>query len=262
LRDSSRLGSERGQALIETALMMWLFAILLSAIIQVFLAHNYAYQMANNAYYSLFKDKAYGRYNKPTQAFKGWPNWTPVRKPLRSVSPLQQAGGRVHNSAGGAINWSEDDRSSIPMMPFFEDAILLELRNRGVTRGPVRLKLGNQIPGLNYLETKYLSMGMGTEGGFEAFFGIIEGLFGMAGELGANASDFTGGYDQGDLEDLEDDYGDANGELNDQDPNGGQDAKDRWDTEHGDFNHDGYRDACEAVQGNNHPSCKNNRPWE
>jgi hypothetical protein len=252
--------AEAGQALIETVLMIWLFAILLSAIIQVFLVHNYAYQMANNAYYSLFKDKAYGTYNKPTHRFEGWPNWP--HKPLRSVSPLQQAGGRVHVLAGGDVNWSEDDRASIPMMPFFEDSIVLELRNRGITREPVRLKLGRYDSSLNYLPMKFLWMGMGTEGGFEAFFGIIEGLIGMSGELGRNYTDYTEGYDQGDLEDMEDQYGDANDDLNDQDPNSGQDAKDSWDIAHGDFNHDGYNDGCEAVRGNNHPACENDRPWE
>jgi hypothetical protein len=255
-----RFKSEKGQALIETALMTWLFAILLSAIIQVFLVHNHAFQMANNAYYSLFKDKAYGEYNKPDHRFEGWPNWP--RKPLRSVKPLQQAGGRVHVLAGGDVNWSEDDRASIPMMPFFEDSIVLELRNRGVTREPVRLKLGRRDPSLNYMPMKFLWMGMGTEGGFGAFFGMIEALIGIAPQLGQSYTDYTDGYDQGDLEDFEDDYGDANDDMNDQNPNGGQDAKDQWDIAHGDYNHDGYRDACEAVQGNNHPSCKNNRPWE
>ena len=253
--------SQRGQALIETVLMTWLFAILLSAIIQVFLVHNYSYQMANNAYYSLFKDKAYGTYNNPDHRYEGYPNWP--HKPLRSVTPLQQAGGRVHDLAGGpAVTWSEDDRASIPMMPFFEDAIVLELRNRGVTREPVRLKLGRRVPSLNYLETKFLWMGMGTEGGFGAFFGMIEALIDISGELGRSYTDYTDGYDQGDLEGFEDDYGDANDDMNDQNPNGGQDAKDQWDIAHGDYNHDGYRDACEAVQGNNHPSCKNDRPWE
>jgi hypothetical protein len=114
----------------------------------VFLVHNYAYQMANNAYYSLFKDKAYGTYNKPTHRFEGWPNWP--HKPLRSVSPLAQAGGRVHVQAGGDVNWSEDDRASIPMMPFFEDSIVLELRNRGVTREPVRSSSGTgSVPQLH-----------------------------------------------------------------------------------------------------------------
>jgi hypothetical protein len=91
---------------------------------------------------------------------------------------------------------------------------------------------------------------------------MIEGLIGIAGELGQSYTDYTGGYDADDLEDLEDDYDDANQDLHDQDPSGGQKAKDGWDEEHGDFNHDGYRDACEAVQGNDHPSCKNDRPWE
>lgn len=255
-----RFKSQKGQALIETVLMMWLFAVLLSAIIQVFLVHNYSYQMANNAYYSLFKDKAYGTYNKPSHRFEGYPNWP--HKPLRSVSPLLQAGGRVHAQAGPEINWSEDDRAAMPMMPFFEESILLELRNRGVTREPVRLKLGNYDPGHNYMQMKFLWMGMGTEGGFPAFFGMIEALISIAPQLGASYTDYTDGYDQGDLEGFEDDYGNANDELNDQDPNAAQNARDQWDTAHGDFNHDGYRDACEAVQGNNHPSCKNNRPWE
>ncbi|MGH9320200.1 MAG: hypothetical protein ACRD21_20760 [Vicinamibacteria bacterium] len=255
-----RLQSEPGQALIETVLMIWLFAILLSAIIQVFLVHNYSYQMANNAYYSLFKDKAYGEYNKSSKEFSGYPNWP--RKPLRTVSPLEQAGGKVHVLAGGDVNWSEDDRAAIPMMPFFEDAIILELRNRGVNRAPVRLKLGNHEPGLNYMPMKFLWMAMGTEGGFSAFFEMIGSIIDISGELGQNYTDFTDGYDQGDVDDMYDDYGDADGDLNGQDQNGGQQAKDQWDNAHGDFNHDGYNDACEAVQGNNHPSCKNDRPWE
>ena len=179
---------ESGQALIETVLMIWLFAVLLSAIIQVFLVHNYSFQMANNAYYSLFKDKAYGTYNKPSHRYEGWPNWP--HKPLRSVSPLQQAGGKVHVMAGGDVNWSQDDRAAIPMMPFFENSIILELRNRGITRDPVRLKLGTHDPSLNYMPMKSLSMGMGTEGGFEAFFGMIEALIGIAGELGQTLQSF------------------------------------------------------------------------
>lgn len=240
--------------------MTWLFAVLLSAIIQVFLVHNYTFQMANNAYYSLFKDKAYGTYNKSSQEHQGWPNWQ--HKPLRSVSPLLQAGGKVHTMAGGDVNWSQDDRAAIPMMPFFENAIIRELRNRNVTRADVRLKLGNHDPSLNYMPMKALWMGMGTEGGFGAFFGMIEGLIGMSVELGRSYTEYTDGYDEGDLEDYEDDYGDANDDLNNQDPNSGEDAKDLWDVQHGDLNHDGYRDSCEAAQGNNHPSCKNNRPWE
>jgi hypothetical protein len=147
-------------------------------------------------------------------------------------------------------------------MPFFEDAIVLELRNRGITREPVRLKLGRRVPSQNYLETKFLWMGMGTEGGFGAFFGMIESLIGMSAELGREYTDYTEGYDEDDLHDQEDDYGDNNGDLNGTDPNSGQNAKDQWDIQNGDFNHDGYHDGCEAIHGNNHPSCKNDRPWE
>jgi hypothetical protein len=258
-RPSEREG-EKGQAFIETLLMIWLLTLVISAIIQVFLVHNYAFQMANNAYYSLFKDKAYGTYNKPSHSFDGFPNWP--KKPLRAVSPLAQAGGRVHVLAGGGVNWSEDDRAAIPMMPFFQDSIVEELQNRGITRAPVRLKLGTKVGGLNYLETKYLRMGMGTEGGFGAFFGMIESLISMSSQLGTNYTDYTDGYDQGDLEDQADDYDDANDDLNNQDPNAAQNARDQWDNAHGDFNHDGYNDACESIHGNNHPSCNNHRPWE
>ena len=238
--------------------MIWLFAVLLSAIIQVFLVHNYSFQMANNAYYSLFKDKAYGTYNKPSHRYEGWPNWP--HKPLRSVSPLQQAGGKVHVMAGGDVNWSQDDRAAIPMMPFFENSIILELRNRGVTRDPVRLKLGRHDPSLNYMPMKSLWMGMGTEGGFGAFFGMIEALIGISGELGRSYTDYTDGYTDDDLEGYQDDYENEDDELNDQGT--GEEAKDQWDVDHGDLNHDGYRDQCEAMNGDNHPSCKNNRPWE
>jgi hypothetical protein len=252
--------SESGQALIETVLMIWLFSVLLSAIIQVFLVHNYSFQMANNAYYSLFKDKAYGTHNKPSEEYTGWPNFARF-KPLRSVSPLQQAGGKVHAMTGGGDdNWSLDDRAAIPMMPFFENSIILELRNRGITREPVRLKLGTYNPSQNYMEMKSLRMGMGTRGGFEAFFAMIEALIGIANELGSNYTEFTDGYTEDDLEGYEDQYGNADGDLNEQ--NDGEDPRDVWDENHGDSNHDGYRDDCEAMNGNNHPSCKNNRPWD
>jgi hypothetical protein len=254
------LGSERGQALVETLLMMWLLTLLLAAIIQVFLVHNYAYQMANNAYYSLFKDKAYGQYNNPSKEFSGYPNWP--KKPLRAVSPLEQAGGKVHVLSGHSTNWSQDDRAAVPMMPFFEDAIVLELRNRGVTQAPVRLKIGTKEPGEPYLRQKNLYMAMGTEGGFGAFFEIISSLISMSSKLGQNYTDFTDGYDQGDLDGMYDDYGNADDDLNNQDPDGGQKAKDQWDVAHGDLNHDGYNDLCEVARGNNHPDCKNDRPWE
>jgi hypothetical protein len=241
--------------------MIWLLTLLMSAIIQVFLVHNYAFQMANNAYYSLFKDKAYGKWNKPSEEYQGFPNFD-QKKPLRAVSPLEQAGGKVHVTSGGPINWSEDDRAAIPMMPFFQDSIVKELQNRGITRAPVRLKLGTKISGLNYLETKYLRMGMGTEGGFGAFFGMIEALFKMAGQLGVNATDYTNGYDPSDLENEGDKYDQANNDLNNQDPNAAQNARDQWDEAHGDYNHDGYNDVCESMHGNNASICNNHRPWE
>jgi hypothetical protein len=240
--------------------MIWLLTLVLSAIIQVFLVHNFAFQMANNAYYSLFKDKAYGTYNKPSHEFAGFPNYP--HKPLRAVSPLAQAGGKVHVSVNDAITWSEDDRASIPMMPFFQDAIVKELGNRGINKPPVRLKLGNYSPGLNYFTTKNLYMGMGTEGGFEAFFGMIDSLIKMSSKLNTNYTKYTDGYDQGDLEGKAGDYDNANDELNSQDPDAAQKARDTWDIEHGDFNHDGYNDFCEQQHGNNNPTCNNHRPWE
>ena len=240
--------------------MIWLLTLLLSAIIQVFLVHNYTFQMANNAYYSLFKDKAYGRYNKPDRGFAGYPNWH--KKPLRTVKPLQQAGGRVHVLAGAGINWSEDDRAAVPMMPFFEDAIVEQLQRGGITRAPVRLKIGSPVPGHNYLQMKFLHMAMGTEGGFGAFFDMIGSLISISSELGRNYTDYTDGYSDTDLGGLAGDYGDANDDLNNQDPDAAQKARDQWDVNHGDFNHDGYRDACELVRGDNHPDCKNDRPWE
>jgi hypothetical protein len=260
LTPRARGRSERGQAFVETVLMIWLLTLLLSAIIQVFLVHNFAFQMANNAYYSLFKDKAYGTYNKSSHGFEGFPN--PPHKPLRAVSPLGQAGGKIHVSAGGDVNWSEDDRAAIPMMPFFQNAIVKELQNRGITRPPVRLKLGTKISGLNYLETKSLYMGMGTEGGFGAFFDMIGSLIDMSGELGTDYTQYTNGYDEDDLHNQDDKYGDANDDLNDQDADGGQKAKDKWDESYGDYNHDGYNDFCQQTKGNNNPDCKNHRPWE
>ncbi len=139
-----------GQALIETVLMIALFTVLLSAIIQVFLVHNYTFQMANNAYYSLFKDKAYGTYNKPTHRYRGLSELAPQAAPVRVPA---QAGGRKGASevGGGDVNWTGDDRAVIPMMPFFENAIVPELRNRDVTRGKSaaqagKLRAGAQLP--------------------------------------------------------------------------------------------------------------------
>ena len=254
-----RNGGETGQAFVETLLMIWLLTLLLSAIIQVFLVHNYTFQMANNAYYSLFKDKAYGEHNDPDKEFIGFPNWTPVRKPLRTVSPLQQAGGRARDLSGGpAVSWSEDDRAAVPMMPYFEKSIIEQLQNIGVTRAPVRLKIGSPVEGGNYLDQKFLSMSMGTEGGFTAFGNMIASIFAIARELGQSGSNYTDGYSEDDLGGLLDDYDDQNDDLDGQDPEA---ARRAWDEAHGDFNHDGYNDVCEIINGNNDSSCRNNRPW-
>ena len=260
-RRLSRNG-QSGQAFIETVLMIWLLTLLLSAIIQVFLVHNYVYQMANNAYYSLFKDKAYGRYNKHDQEFQGYPNYE-QKKPLRAVTALQQAGGKVHVLASPAVNWSDDDRAAVPMMPFFEQPIVDQLiQNYGITREGVRLKVGTARQGQNFLDTKFLRMAMGTEGGFPAFANMISALAQMSTELGQNYTQYTDDYSADDLDGLSDDYDDANDDLNEQDPDGAESGQDLWDVNHGDFDHDGYNDFCEMWRGNNHPDCKNNRPWE
>ena len=250
---------ESGQAFIETTLMIWALTLLFSAIIQVFLIHNYTFQMANNAYYSLFKDKAYTEYNKPDKAFSGYPN--PPRKPLRTVKALQQAGGKVHVLAGHDVNWSEDDRAAVPMMPFYAKPIKKQLENLGITRAPVRLKIGNPSAGQDYLEMKFLSMAMGTEGGFKAFFEMVESIIKIAGKLGENYTDFTDGFSASELEGKFDDYELASKELADQDEQGGQKAKDEWDSEHGDDDHNGYEDDCEWWWGKD-PDCSTNRPWE
>ena len=230
-----RRNLEAGQAFVETLLMIWLLTLLLSAIIQVFLVHNYTFQMANNAYYSLFKDKAYGRYNNPDQEFTGFPNYGPVSKPLRTVKALEQAGGRVHVLAGGAINWSDDDRAAVPMMPFFEDAIVRQLdEGFDITRPPVRLKIGSARPGQNYLDMKFLSMAMGTVGGFGAFFNMIGSVISISNELGRSYTDYT----DGDFDDELGEYDNADDYLDNQDP-------------------DAARDACELI-----PECKNDPPWE
>ena len=238
---------EGGQAFIETLLMIWLLTLLLSAIIQVFLIHNYTFQMANNAYYSLFKDKAYGEYNTPSKAFSGFPN--PPKKPLRTVKALQQAGGKRHVLAGHDVNWSDDDRAAVPMMPFYEEPIKEQLQNFGVTRAPVRLKIGNPSDGQNYLEMKFLRMAMGTEGGFTAFFEMIGSIILIAGELGENYTDFTSGYSDGDLDDMFGDYEGADEDLDNQDGDSGQKAKNQWDNEHGDFNHESSPFLVETLHG-------------
>jgi hypothetical protein len=255
-----RRENQHGQAFVETLLMIWLLTVLISAIIQVFLAHNYIFQMANNAYYSLFKDKAYNTYNKPDVEFSGFPNWP--SKPLRTVRALPQAGGKIHEFRTPEINWDHDDRASLPIMPFFKDSIMEELQNRGISRQPLWLKVGTKIEGRNFLDQKTLRMAMGTEGGFEAFFDMIGSIIQIAQRLGENYTDYTEGYNEGDLEGMEDQYNQGNNQLNSQDPDAAQKARDQWDVEHEDYNHDGYREPCEAAQGDNHPSCKNDRPWE
>ncbi len=234
--------------------MIWLLTLLLSAIIQVFLVHNYTFQMANNAYYSLFKDKAYGEHNSPEKEFAGFPNWH--KKPLRTVVPLQQAGGRARDlGAGPAVSWSEDDRAAVPMMPYFEKSIIKELQNIGVTRAPVRLKIGSPVPNHNYLNQKFLSMAMGTEGGFGAFGNMIVSIFNIASELGRNYTNYTEGYTNDDLNGLLNDYETQNGNLEGQDPD---EARRAWDDAHGDFDHDGYNDNCEILYGDNAAPCRNN----
>ena len=99
---------------------------------------------------------------------------------------------------------------------------------------------------------------MGTEGGFGAFANMIASIVGISTELGRSYTDYTDGYTDGDLDGLLDDYDDENDDLNSQDP---ETARRAWDEAHGDFNHDGYNDACEAIRGNNDASCRNNRPW-
>jgi hypothetical protein len=249
--------SERGQSLFETVLMVFLLTLLLSATIQIFLVHNYAYQMANNAYFSLFKDKAYNTYNKPSKGYAGYPNWP--KKPLRTVKPLKGSG--IATLGNAAATWSQDNRASVPMMPFFEEPIIRELRNIGVTREPVRLKIGSPIQGHNYLDMKWLYMGMGTEGGFGAFFEMISSLVQMAVKLGKGATTYTNGYSYGDLQNMQGDYDSSNNDLNSSEDGGKAQQEYAWDEAHGDYNHDGYNDACESVHGNNHPSCKNPRPW-
>jgi hypothetical protein len=109
---------------------------------------------------------------------------------------------------------------------------------------------------------KYLRMGMGTEGGFGAFFDMIGSIVSISSALGRDPSAYTGGYSEDELDDLFGDYEGANDDLNNQDPNAAQDARDTWDEAHGDFNHDGYNDPCEALHGNNASQCRNDRPWE
>jgi hypothetical protein len=246
---------EVGQAFIETVLMVWVLTFLLSAIIQVFLIHNYTFQMANNAYYSLFKDKAYGEFNFSNKEFSGYPNWP--KKPLRAVKPLKQAGGKVHVLAGHDVNWSEDDRAAVPMMPFYEEAIKKELQNVwDVTLPPVRLKIGTPLPdGENYLQMKFLHMAMGTEGGLGAFFGMIGSIIEIAGDLDKNYTDFTGGYSEAEMANMAGSYEDKSAELANYEGADGQAAKDKWDEEHGDYDHNGVEDWCLF-------DCETNRPWE
>ena len=143
---------------------------------------------------------------------------------------------------------SEDDRAAVPMMPFFEDAIVEQLdEGFDITRPPVRLKIGSRVQGQNYLDMKFLSMAMGTEGGFKAFFEMIGSVISISNELGTSYTDYTDGYTEGDLVDELGDYDNADDDLNNQDPDAAQKAREQWDVEHGDYNHDGYEDACELI---------------
>ncbi|MGH9461108.1 MAG: hypothetical protein ACRD1X_07805 [Vicinamibacteria bacterium] len=194
----------RGQSLVETTVMIFLLTLMISAILQIFLVHNYAFQMANNAYYSLFKDRAY-RHNTTSDEFHGYPNY--YRKPLRAVRPWP-AGGRVHRLAGSPTNWSEDDRASVPMMPFYEQAIVDQMKAAGITRDRVRLKIGQHRTGASYLDMKFLFIGAGTKGDdIWAVFRMLESLWGLTRRFGREFMGFTQGYDSESLgsqfEDLE-----------------------------------------------------------
>lgn len=238
--------------------MAWLLTLLISAIIQVFLVHNYTFQMANNAYYSLFKDKAYDNNNSYDVGFMGYGNYTPVRKPFRAVNAQSGAGGtgEVHTQSEGATATWRDDRAAVPMMPYFEPYIIAELESRWNMSEKVRLKVGTYDPNANpHIKPKFLRMAMGTEGGFGAFFGMIESLISMAGDFGGSLPEYTGGYDEDDLENAGDDYDDANDDLNENEPPTEEEIRREWAEANGDYNYDGYNDLCELTHGNNHPDC-------
>lgn len=238
---------ERGQSVVETVFVVLLLTLLISGIIQIFLVHNYAFQMANNAYYSLFKHRAY-RHNQPSEEFVGFPNY--YKKPLRAVRPPK--GGRVHTLAGPAVNWSEDDRTSVPMMPFYRESIIEEMERVGITAAPVRLKIGRYRPGMKYLDVKFMFIGAGTKGNdLGAIFRLLGGLFRLTRKFGGDLLNYTGGYTE---DTLRHQVGSMRRAQRRQGGVGdGSAAKDQWDELNGDYNHDGYDDFS---------GVENCRPWE
>lgn len=206
--------------------MALLLSFVLVAIIQVFMVHNYAFQMANNAYYSLFKDLAYNR-NYPDKDFWGFPNYK--GKPLRSVDPWPLTPGRIHTLAGSYINWTEDDRASVPMMPFYRTPIIETMRSAGITTEPVRLKVGTRIPGHSYLDMKFMYIGSGTKGAYLlAVVDIVTQLVGALADVvgGGSYTDYTGGLTYEDPEAADSRRGEIN-EGNDslQDSDGNNQSK-------------------------------------
>jgi hypothetical protein len=222
--------SGRGQAVVETIFMALLLSFLLVAIIQVFMVHNYAFQMANNAYYSLFKDVAYHR-NYPDRDFDGYSTDAPNfrGKPLRSVDPWPQSPGRIHVLAGSYTNWTQDDRASVPMMPFYRTPIIDTMRAAGINTDPVRLKVGTRRPGAPYLDMKFMYVGSGTKGDYLlVVVDIAIGLVRALGELvgGGSYTDYTGGLTFENPEDADSQRGQIN-EGNDslQDGDGNNQSK-------------------------------------
>jgi len=207
---------------VETIFMALLLSFALVAIIQVFMVHNYAFQMANNAYYSLFKDLAYHR-NYPDKDFWGYPNYK--GKPLRSVDPWPLSPGRIHVLAGGDKNWQFDDRASVPMMPFYRTPIIETLDRAGIKMDPVRLKVGTRVPGLSYLEMKFIYIGSGTKGAYLlAVIDIVTQLVGAMADIlgGGSYTDYTGGLTAKDPAAADSERGkinEGNGELPDGDGN-------------------------------------------
>ena len=253
---SGRDRGQKGQAVVETIFMIIVLTLLLSAIIQIFLVHNYAFQMANNAYYSLFKDKAY-KNDRYDVKYQGPPNY-PLKKPLRAVEPWPP-NGRVYTQSQGR-NW-EDDRASVPMMPFYKDAIIDQMKRGGITREPVRLKIGQYQQGVNWLNYKFMHIGAGTDGSYLlAIVDLVDMLIRDLSWLGGggNYQDYTMGQDIGSLGSSasggatqQSNMG-SSGNLQDGDGNQ-RSMYEAYDFHHGDYNRDGKND----ITGES-----TNRPWE
>jgi hypothetical protein len=116
------------------------------------------------------------------------------------------------------------------------------MKDSGITRDQVRLKIGQRRPGQNYLDMKFMFIGAGTKGDdLWAAFRMLESLLALAKRF-AGSSDYTLGYDPDTLGSQFTDLEAATGVLVDMSSSESnesrQELKDLWQEQGGDFGQD------------------------